>query len=120
MDPSGFFSKGLANFVGPIKMAAEKFLETKFVMVEPMQRPAVDWYTDGLANFTKMHNESLFGLQLGNISIIKREDLPSEMFAADYVHLTQSAGIQFLSGHTCFQACNRDFYSVFTEFAILD
>ena len=77
-------------------MAAEKLPETKFVMVEPMQRPAVEWYTDGLEGFTKMHNESLFALQLANISIIKRFDLPSQMFADDYVHLTQSAGIQFL------------------------
>ena len=89
-------SKGLASFVGAIKTAAERLPETKFVMVEPMQRPAVEWYTDGLEDFTKMHNESLFALQLANISIIKRFDLPSQMFADDYVHLTQSAGIQFL------------------------
>ena len=82
--------------MGAIKTAAERLPETKFVMVEPMQRPAVEWYTDGLEDFTKMHNESLFALQLANISIIKRFDLPSQMFADDYVHLTQSAGIQFL------------------------
>ena len=49
-------SKGLASFVGAIKTAAERLPETKFVMVEPMQRPAVEWYTDGLEDFTKMHN----------------------------------------------------------------
>ena len=48
-------SKGLASFVGAIKTAAERLPETKFVMVEPMQRPAVEWYTDGLEDFTKMH-----------------------------------------------------------------
>ena len=65
-------------------------------MVEPMLRPAVDWYTEGLTDFTKAHNEGLFGLQLANISVIKREDLPGQMFSEDYIHLTQSAGLQFL------------------------
>ena len=89
-------AKGLLSFLESVKVAAERLPGTLFLMLEPMLRPAVDWYTESLTDFTRVHNEGLFGLQLGNISIIKHADLLSQIFGEDNLHLSQSAGLQFL------------------------
>ena len=51
---------------------------------------------DNLDAFTRKYSDGLFGLQLANISIIRRFELPSQMFGDDYIHLNESAGAQFL------------------------
>ena len=89
-------NKSLADFFEIVKVTAVRLPETKFVVVEPMQRPAVDWYQEGLAELTKAYSEGLANLQLINVSIIKRFDLPSQYFADDNIHLTDSMGMQFL------------------------
>ena len=88
--------KSLVGFLVLVKTAAERLPGTKFLMVEPMSRPAVHWYTEGLTDFTRIYDEGLFGLQLANISIINRADLTSQIFGEDNVHLSESAGEQFL------------------------
>ena len=88
--------KALTAFLAVIKATAVRLPGSKFVAVEPMSRPAVEWYMDNLDDFTKKYSDGLSGLQLANISIIKRFDLPSQMFGDDFIHLTESAGAQFL------------------------
>ena len=89
-------NKSLADFFEVVKVTAVRLPETKFVVVEPMQRPAVDWYQEGLAELTKAYSEGLANLQLINVSIVKRFDLPSQYFADDNIHLTDAMGLQFL------------------------
>ena len=89
-------NKSLADFFEVVKVTAVRLPETKFVVVEPMQRPAVDWYQEGLAELTKAYSEGLANLQLINLSIVKRFDLPSQYFADDNIHLTDAMGLQFL------------------------
>ena len=89
-------NKALTEFFEVVKTTAVRLPETRFVLVEPMQRPAVEWYQDGLSEFTKTYSEGLASLQLINVSIIKRFDLPSQYFTDDNIHLTDSMGMQFL------------------------
>ena len=89
-------NKSLADFFEIVQVTAVRLPETKFVVVEPMQRPAVDWYQEGLAELTKAYSEGLANLQLINLSIVKRFDLPSQYFADDNIHLTDAMGLQFL------------------------
>ena len=69
-------NKALKEFLEVVKVTAKRLPETKFVMMEPMSRLAVDWYTEGLAEFTKAYNKGLASLQLINIIYIKRETYP--------------------------------------------
>ena len=89
-------AKALSDFIEMVKATATRLPETKFAIVEPMSRPAVDWWTEDLTAFTKSYSEALAGLQLINISTIKRADLPSQLFDDDGIHLTNAMGSQFL------------------------
>ena len=89
-------AKALTHFIEIVKEAATRLPGTKFAVVEPTSRPAWDWYTEGLTDFTKAYSEALAGLQLINISVIKRADLPSQLFDNDNIHLTPAMGSQFL------------------------
>ena len=86
-------NKAPGEFLEVVKLTATRLPGTKFAMVEPMSRPAVDWYTEGLTEFTKVYTNSLTGLQLINISMIKRADLPSQIFAEDNIHRIDSMGV---------------------------
>ena len=90
------FNLTMREFLDVVKKTAERLPATKFVMVEPMSRPAVGWYTEGLTEIAKEYSARLAGLDLINISLIKRDDLPSQFFELDGVHLTVAAGKKFL------------------------
>ena len=89
-------NKALAEFFEVVRATATRLPATRFVMVEPTQRPAIDWYTEGLAELTKAYTDGLANLQLINVSVVKRFDLPSQYFAGDNIHLTDAMGLQFL------------------------
>jgi hypothetical protein len=89
-------NKTLTDFFEVVRATAVRLPETRFVLVEPMQRPAVEWYQEGLTELTKAYSEGLANLQLINVSIVKRFDLPSQYFTDDNVHLTDAMGVQFL------------------------
>jgi hypothetical protein len=86
----------LVAFVETIKVAAIRLPETRFVMVEPMERPGVKWYSEALRDLTTEYTNKIGGLQLINISVIKRESLPPQVFDKYLVHLTEDAGTKFL------------------------
>ena len=68
----------------------------RFAIVEPTQRPGVDWYFDAFENLRSSYSKMLSALGLINLSIIKYSDLPSQLFDSDGVHLTSGMGLQFL------------------------
>ena len=41
-------AKALSDFIEMVKATATRLPETKFAIVEPMSRPAVDWWTEDL------------------------------------------------------------------------
>ena len=86
----------LETFTELVKEAATRLPQTKFVFVEPMARVAVPWYTAGLGDITNEYGKKLRDLLLLNIYIIKRCDLPAQIFVDDGVHLTQESGQQFV------------------------
>ena len=76
---------------------------SRFAIVEPMERPAVSWYTRGLKDITSEYSRRINNLGLVNIMIIKRVDLPAQVFVEDQVHLSPAAGKSFV-GSTLYYA----------------
>ena len=90
------FDVTIKDFLDMVRKTAVRLPPMRFTMVEPMARPAVEWYTMGSTGITKEYSARLAGLQLVNVILIKKDDLPSQFFESDGVHLTVSAGKQFL------------------------
>ena len=95
--------KTLEDFVRVVKEAAERLPKTRFAIVEPMERPAVEWYTKGLKEITTEYSKMLNKLELVNIMVVKRVDLPAQLFDEEKIHLTPAAGKGFV-GSTIFYA----------------
>ena len=89
--------RSLDEFVKLIDLTAKRLPGTKFAIVEPMQRPAVGWYTEGLSAITKEYARRINGLQMVNIMIVKRVDLPAQVFDEQKIHLTPASGKQFVA-----------------------
>ena len=51
-----------------------------------MERPAVSWYTRGLNDITSEYSRMLNGLGMVNIMLIKRVDLPAQVFDEQKAH----------------------------------
>ena len=73
------------------------FFFDRFAIVEPTQRPGVDWYFDSYENLRASYSRMISALGLINLSIIKYSDLPSQLFDPDGVHLTSGMGVQFVN-----------------------
>ena len=95
--------KSLEEFTKLVDLTAKRLPKTKFAIIEPMQRPAVKWYTEGLNAITNEYSRRINGLQMDNIMIVKRVDLPAQVFDEQEVHLTPASGKQFV-GSTLYYA----------------
>ena len=73
----------LDAFVETVKKTSLRLPKTKFVMIEPMSRLAVQWYTDGLLAITTEYSKRLYGLQMPGISVVKRCDLPKQVWQSN-------------------------------------
>ena len=87
----------LKEFVATLELAGRRLPNSRLVVIEPMERPAVKWYTEGLKELTTEYAKMINGLQLINVTVIKRCDLPKQVFDNDLVHLTPDSGKQFLN-----------------------
>ena len=65
--------------------------------MEPTQRPGVKWYDEGYESLRSGYSRMLMGLGLINCSLIKYDDLPSQIFELDGIHINPAFGIQFLN-----------------------
>ena len=79
-----------------VEETAKRLPKSRFAIVEPMERPAVSWYTRGLKDITSEYSRRINNLGLVNIMIIKRVDLPAQVFVEDQVHLSPAAGKSFV------------------------
>ena len=87
----------LKEFITVLELTSKKLRNSRFVVIEPMERPAVKWYTEGLKELTTEYAKMINGVQLINVTVIKRCDLPKQVFDKDLVHLTSDSGKQFLN-----------------------
>jgi hypothetical protein len=69
---------------------------SRFAIIEPIERPAVGWFTSGLNDITIEYSKLINGLSLPNVMIIKRCDLPAQKFDEKKIHLTTDSGKQFV------------------------
>lgn len=72
--------KAQEDFVKTVDETAKRLPKTRFAIVEPMERPAVGWYTRGLKDITNEYSRMLNSLGMVNIMIIKRVELPEQIF----------------------------------------
>ena len=90
-------NKTLEAFVEVVKATATKLPESRFAILEPMLRPGVRWYSEGHEELRIGYSRMIGAIGLINISLIKCEDLPSQIFEDDGVHLTRGTGLPFLN-----------------------
>ena len=84
-------------FFDTLKETAERLPKSKFVLVDPTARPGVEWYAEKLDAIRKEYALGIAKLAKLNISLLKNDDLPSQLFVEDYVHFTPGAGSQFVN-----------------------
>jgi hypothetical protein len=90
-------NKTLEAFVEVVKAAATRLPESRFAILEPMLRPGVRWYSEGHEELRIGYSRMIGAIGLINISLIKCDDLPSQIFEDDGVHLTRGTGLPFLN-----------------------
>ena len=102
-DEVGRIVKGvLDEFFEILGESSCRLPRTRFAMVEPTQRPGVGWYTMAFNEFKTEFTGRLTSLRTMNVSVIKYDDLPSQIFDQYGVHLTPGMGLQFLNAVSYF------------------
>jgi hypothetical protein len=88
----------IKSFLGVVEDAAMKNPGTKFVLIDPIRRPKLDWYDNMLDEIKKKHKEVFNSMGLGNTSRVDVLSWASQEFEEDGVHLTKEAGKVFVGG----------------------
>jgi hypothetical protein len=57
----------------------------------------VAWYVESFETLKTEYTKRLASLGLLNITVIKHDDLPTQLFGDDLVHLTPAVGLKFLN-----------------------
>jgi len=90
---------GVINeYFGIIAKAAKANPGTKFVLIDPILRPRLDWYDDALDMIKDTHKEGVMQLGVMNVSRVDVISRASQQFEKDGVHLTPAAGKVFVGG----------------------
>ena len=99
----GRIVKGVLDvFFTVLQEATSRLPKSRFAIVEPTQRPGVAWYTLAFAEFKTEYAGRVAAIKGMNVSSIKFDDLPSQIFDQYGVHLTPGMGLQFLNAVTYF------------------
>ena len=80
-----------------VKTTATRLPETRFAILEPTLRPGVRWFTEGYEELRVEYTKMIGAIGLINISLIKCDDLPTQIFDTDGVHLTRGTCLPFLN-----------------------
>ena len=80
-----------------VRTTATRLPNTRFAILEPTQRLGVGWFTEGYNDLKTGYTRMIGAIGLINISVIKCDDLPSQIFDTDGVHLTQGTSLPFLN-----------------------
>jgi hypothetical protein len=79
-----------------IAKAAQANPGTKFVLIDPIIRPRLDWYDAALDMIKDTHKEGVTKLGVMNVSRVDVISRASQQFEKDGVHLTPAAGKIFV------------------------
>jgi hypothetical protein len=97
------------EFLKMIEEAAVKNPGTKFVLVEPILRPKLDWFDDEIGKIKKLQKDEIKRMKVINVFSVDVISRVSQQFENDGVHLTRASGGAFIEGilgaaETVFQA----------------
>lgn len=101
------------RYLASTEEAARKNPGTKFVLVDPILRPKLEWYDGILDTVRKEIRDELQGLTVTNISRIDVIPRASQQFETDQVHLTAASGKVFVE--SILEAAEKNFRAEFIE-----
>ena len=84
------------DFLKMVKDAAVKNPGTKFVLVEPILRPKVDWFDDEVDKIKKIQKDEIKRMKVINVFSVDVISRASQQFEKDGVHLTRDSGSAFV------------------------
>jgi hypothetical protein len=97
--PEEAINECIDDFLKIVKETAIKLPNTKFAIVMPMRRPAIQWYQEKIDLITKElagRIKSITGKKLVNVGSIECIAPASQLFEEDLTHLTLSSSKAFL------------------------
>jgi hypothetical protein len=86
----------IKSFLEQVRKCAAEHPGVKFALVQSMLRPKHQWYTDGHGNLCKIFNETIKEMRAQNVAKIDGPPSCTQVFAADGIHLTETAGKLFV------------------------
>ncbi len=101
------------EFVDEVGKVAKLNPETRYVLIEPILRPKIEWFDESLDFIKKCQKERIQGTRLGNISLADVISRASQQFGEDGVHLTPAAGKIFVA--SILEASEKIFKSDFVD-----
>jgi hypothetical protein len=89
--------KTVEDFLEVIEKAAERMPDSRFGIVMPLQRPALEWYQENLDGIKSAMADGIAKMKKDNVNKIECPSALSQIFEKDGVHLTKDAGNCFLT-----------------------
>ncbi len=84
------------DFLKMVEDAAVKNPGTKFVLVEPILRPKMDWFDDEVSKIKKIQKDEIKRMKVINVFSVDVISRASQQFENDGVHLTRDSGSAFV------------------------
>ena len=85
-----------SDFLETVRKTAIRLPDSRFAVVMPLQRPALDWYQNNLQELRSFIEDGLLEMKLDNVTKIDCISTITQQFAEDQVHLTEASGKSFL------------------------
>jgi hypothetical protein len=85
-----------SDFLEIVRKTAIRLPDSRFAVVMPLQRPALDWYQNNLQELRSFIEDGLLEMKLDNVTKIDCISTITQQFAEDQVHLTEASGKSFL------------------------
>jgi hypothetical protein len=108
----------IKSYLGIIEDAATKNPDKKFIVIDPILRPRLEWYDEALDGIKAFHKEVFDLMGLNNTSRIDVISRALQQFEQDGVHLTASAGKIFVQG--ILEASEKIFRASFIDLSNVD
>lgn len=108
----------IKTYLGIIEDAATKNPDKKFIVIDPILRPKLEWYDEALDGIKALHKEVFDSMGLNNTSRVDVISRASQQFEQDGVHLTAPAGKIFVQG--ILEASEKIFRASFIDLSNVD
>ena len=100
-------------YVDEVSTVAKINAGTKYVLIDPILRPKIEWYDESLNFIKKCHKDRIQASGLANISRADVISRASQQFEQDGVHLTPAAGKIFVEA--ILEASEKVFKAAFVD-----